>query len=732
MTRADGVNVQTTISKLPLVESAADRFQRRLTLLGLLVALPCAVIVGWIAADPLPGESTRNASTPQRPAPVNIVRAAAPAPVPVTAEKPVVAAHPLKPATGYEPLAIDIADAAVEARLSEDVAYLSHDDRQGRGVGTEGLDQAAEYIASAFGQAGLRTDLYDGQPYHEFMLTPKLGLGSTNELKISGPDGNETAWSVGREFTPLSLSGSANFNVPLVFVGYGITAPPLEYDDYHELDVQGKAVIILRHEPQQSDPDSKFEGLQHTQYAFFAQKVSNAADHGAAAVILVTDAHEIETRRLEHRGSEPDENAIDPLLQFQVGTSLGRRRIPVVHCRRSAVEPLVELALGESLESLEKQIDESGQAQSRPLTGWNLQGAVSVIPKGRTLKNVIAALPGTDPADGEVVVVGAHYDHLGLGGWGSLSSEGGKAIHNGADDNASGTAVLMEIARLLAARPEPLRRHVLFMAFTAEEMGLIGSKRYVQNPLVPLQQTVAMVNLDMVGRLRKDELTMYGTGTARQFSEMVDRLGAAYDLKLRHRPSGYGPSDHASFYERGVPVLHLFTGFHPQYHRPDDDFETLNIPGMGKLARYTADIVAEIATAEERPQPSASGDVSESLAQLAPIERAGAQPADAGRPANVSRSLTGAPPKAYLGVVIDRTYNEAGYGIARVIKGGPAERAGLRAGDVVLRFGPKEVLQPKDLIDEISRSRAGAPTSLTIRRGSLEFDATVILAEVRR
>lgn len=724
-------NVPTTTSQ-PLVESFPDRIQRLLTLIGLLLALPCAVIVGWIAADPLPGEASRTPSAQQQPAPAPRVLAAAPAPIPRVAEKPVIPEPPLNPAGHYAPLAIDTTEAAVETRLAEDAGYLAHDDRQGRGVGTEGLDQSAAYISKSFADAGLKMDLYDGQPFQEFMLTPKLGLGSTNELKLTGPDNIETAWSVGREFTPLSLSGSANFDVPLVFVGYGITAPPLEYDDYHELDVQGKAVIILRHEPQQSDPDSKFEGLAHTQYAFFAQKVSNAADHGAAAVILVTDAHEIETRRLEHRNGEPDENAIDPLLQFQVGKSLGRRRIPVVHCRRSAVEPLIELALGESLASLEQRIDETGLPQSRPLTGWNLRGAVSVIPKGRTLKNVIAALPGTEPADGEVVVVGAHYDHLGLGGWGSLSPDGGKAIHNGADDNASGTAVLLETARLLAARPQPLRRHVLFMAFTAEEMGLIGSKRYVQNPLVPLQQTVAMVNLDMVGRLRKDELTMYGTGTARQFSEMVDRLGEAHELKVRRRPSGYGPSDHASFYERGVPVLHLFTGFHPEYHRPDDDFETLNVPGMAKLARYTADIVAEIAAAEERPQPSASGDVSETLAQLAPIERAGVQPADAGRPANVSRPLSGIPPKAYLGVVIDRTYNEKGYAIARVISGGPAERAGLRAGDVVLRFGPRDVEKPMDLIEEISRSRAGAPTSLTIRRGSLEFDATVILAEVRR
>jgi hypothetical protein len=607
-------------------------------------------------------------------------------------------------------------DNSIERRLRESTKYLASDELQGRGVRTKGIDLAADFIANQFVECGLKTKLFHGTPFQTFRLSSRLGLGSTNELTFSGPNANSQELILGEEFTPLSLSGSAAFDLPLVFVGYGITAPEYHYDDYAKVDVTGKAVVMLRHEPQQGDPNSIFQGSENTDHAYFIRKITNAVKHGAAAVILCTDAFHIRSQSDEKSARSGSARFdVDPLLQFQIRAKISDRRIPVVHCQRRVIEPFIRDALGIGLDELEQQIDTGPAPHSHELKGSKASGTVSVLPKGRMLKNIAALLEGSRLDTAETIVVGAHYDHIGLGGWGSLAIGVDDEIHNGADDNASGTAVLLEVARQLVSRKTPLKRHVLFMAFSAEEMGLVGSKRYVRNPLVPLNDTIAMINLDMVGRLRSDKLTVYGVGTAQEFDNLIDRLSQEKGFRISKRTSGYGPSDHASFYEHGVPVLHFFTGFHKDYHRPSDDYEKLNHAGMRRIASLVTDLVVELAQAERRPEQTTSDD----LAELFGATRSSSGGANTGKT------------RAFLGVSAATDHPDSGYLVGRVIAQGPAEKSGIQVGDVIVQFGEKEIERHEDLGAAVRKKKPADVVSVLVRRGTLKLEMQVTLGRAR-
>jgi hypothetical protein len=630
-------------------------------------------------------------------------------------DKPTQAASSSQPKPARLQFPLD--DESIEGRLRKSTEYLASDELQGRGVRTRGIDLAADFIAKRFVECGLKTKLFNGTPFQTFHLSSRLGLGSTNELAFSGPDGKIHELILSEEFTPLSLSGSAAFDLPLAFVGYGITAPEYNYDDYADLDVTGKAVVMLRHEPQQSDPNSIFKGSENTDHVYFIRKITNAVEHGAAAVILCSDRFHIRSRSDEKSaGGGSAKVDGDPLLQFQVRAKISNRRIPVVHCQRAVIESFIRKALGIGLDELEKRIDAGLASQSCDLKGFKASGTVSVLPKGRVLKNIAALLEGSNLDTAETIVVGAHYDHIGLGGWGSLAIGVDDEIHNGADDNSSGTAVVLEVARQLVSRKEPLKRHVLFITFTAEEMGLVGSKRYVRNPLVPLKDTIAMLNLDMVGRLRSDNLTVYGTGTAREFDTLIDRLSLEKEFCVSKQASGYGPSDHASFHEHGVPVLHFFTGFHKDYHRPGDDFEKLNHAGMRRIASLVTDLVVKLAQAERRPEQMTSDD----LATLF------------GTSGSSSGGAKGNPTRTYLGVSAATDYPDSGYLVRRVMAHGPAAKSGIQVGDVIIQFGEKKIKRPEHLGTAVRERKPADVVPILIRRGTLELEMQVTLGRAVR
>ena len=643
-----------------------------------------------------------------------------------------------------------------EARLKQHAEYLASDELEGRGVGTKGIDKAADYIAKQFEEMGLNTKVFDGSPFQNFTMSSGAKIGEKNAVALIGPSGKETELKLGEDFNPLGLGGSGEIDLPIVFVGYSITAKDeesgLDYDDFAGIDVKGKAVLMIRKEPQQDNPHSAFDGTRPSRHATFEKKVSNAYQHGAAAVIIVNDTGESKrevdrrTRQIEQAEKviaevkaeiekNPDkqpteeqakrlttleealagakarlEVARDLLMPFGTGGSdSGGRTFPVITTRRAVLDGVVKSALGKDLATIEKEIDKDLKPQSAELEGYKLKGTVSVERTSHVVKNVAAILPGAGPLNDEFIVIGAHYDHLGFGGSGSLA-RGSQEIHNGADDNGSGTVTLIEAAQQLAAAYAATgsapRRSILFIAFTGEERGLIGSNYYGGKPAIDMKQTVAMLNMDMVGRLNENKLIIQGIDTAKEFSGLIDKLNEDYKFDITRQKGGSGPSDHTSFYTRGVPVMHFFTGLHSDYHRPTDDVDKLNLEGMRMIGEMVARTALELAAAEKRPE----------FVQVA--EGGGNVPSGGGD-------------RPYLGSIPDIGAEGPGYKLSGVSKDGPAEKAGIKAGDAIIKFGDYKIDNLEDIDGALRKYKGGDKVKVVVAREGKEVEVEVELGEPR-
>lgn len=604
-----------------------------------------------------------------------------------------------KPGAGKQ-----FSDASIEARLQDMAEYLSHDRLEGRGVNTSGLDLAADYIAKKFKECQLDVEHYRSGPFQEFQLLSLGREGAVQQLSLHR-EGKLQSLTLGTDYTSIMAARTGKVELPVVFAGFGITAPSVSYDDYADLTVNGAAVIILRHCP----PLIRKGGDRLARHAWIRTKIRNAVEHGARAVILCNDLTELSRIRDE---LQLDPEKSEPLLRTELTPDSTADGIPAIHCRRSVLKGFLRNS-GFDLDSVEKQIISGARPQSRRFSELRISAVVSRARTGRKLKNVLGLLPGKSAASEETIVLGAHYDHLGRGGWGSLALGANDAIHNGADDNASGTAVMIEVARQLAARKTPLKRSVLFIAFSGEELGLIGSKRYVRDPLIPIHQTVAMLNLDMVGRLRGQQLTVYGTGTSRLWPSLLGSKAGPLGLRIVSRPGGFGPSDHASFFEKGVPVLHFFTGFHSQYHRPSDDVELLNVEGMRLITSLVTEMIVEIADSDSRPVRSKPRG---GLVDLSPETLDGVLSGQAVQKQRV-----------VLGVVPREVKDQEGLVIESTVPRSPAARYGLRIGDLIVRIGETEVSTTKQLTEQVQARKRGDEVLLQIRRNGILLEINVRL-----
>jgi acetylornithine deacetylase/succinyl-diaminopimelate desuccinylase-like protein len=642
-------------------------------------------------------------------------------------------------------------------RISHTLKYLSSDELEGRGVGTAGLDSAADYIANYFSEIGLQTRVFGASPFQRFtvVMTAEMGPDAENRLSLLGPDMKKPSRTVrqdleiGHQFNTLSLGGTGTASAELVFAGYGITAPKLEYDDFSDVDVDGKVVIILRKEPQQDNPHSVFDGKRSSRHAFFTTKVSNAFQQGAAAVILINDSREPgrqlagnqrrwkslvdrlaasrkaytdikspdEQHQRDHRqqisslagqiaelGATLDGDG-DTLLSFNgAGQASGDRQMPVFFCQRKVIEPVLRQAMGRGIEEIEAAIDETLEPQSMLLPGWSADCQSSVIQRSTEVKNVVGVLEGKGPLANETIILGAHYDHLGRGGQGSLAPWTSD-IHNGADDNASGTTGLLEVAYRLAQRKTKSRRRIVFIAFSAEERGLLGSAHYVREPRFPLANTVAMINMDMVGRMAENKLIITGTGTSPVWNPLIDRLNENYKFKVSRQPEGTGPSDHQSFYLKDIPVLHIFTGLHDNYHRPSDDFERVNLADMDRIVDMVYHIVEDLERADERPVFTK---------------------------ADKKRNVTGGGgDRPYFGSIPDFGDTVDGLPLTGVTPGGPAERGGIQAGDVVVMFGKYKIGGIEDFDSALRKFKEGDKVKVTVLREKKKVQLTVTLEAPR-
>jgi len=598
---------------------------------------------------------------------------------------------------------------AIEQRLLDDLKYLASDELQGRGIRTRGLELAAEYVALQFGKAGLKLDAVNGGPFQPFSRYEVERLGNENRLELTGADGQSRTLELGKDYVPLTSGTSGTVEAPLVFAGYGIRAEDVEYDDFKDLDVRGKAIVVLRHEPRQTDPESPFAGTQNSPHAYLQRKIEHAIEQGAAAVIICSDQRLVDQQRQAQANRDPNRQPEgEELLPFRTRPQGFTPKIPVLHVRRAAIDQLLRAAERPTLAELESSIDADLKPRSFEIPSAKVKATVEINRRQGALQNVIAVLPGTGELAEETVVVGAHYDHLGMGGGGSLAPWTA-AVHNGADDNGSGTVALLEIARQLVARVGENRRRIVFIAFSAEEVGLVGSQHYVRSPVFPLESTSGMVNLDMVGRLRNDRLTVSGVGTADELDELLTRLAGPYAFNLRKDRSGYGPSDHASFHARGVPVLHFFTGLHSDYHRPSDDYEKINYEGIRRIALLATDVVLELAQA---PKPLTRRRGGDSLADLL---------------GNDVEALLGGN-QAVLGVRVESVKEPVvGLKVVEVLRRSAAEDAQVRPDDIIISADGMKVSTLEELQSLVRQRKPGHELKLQIHRGKIDIETTAKL-----
>jgi hypothetical protein len=596
----------------------------------------------------------------------------------------------------------DEVNAEREARMKRDITFLASPECEGRGPGTQGIDKAADYIAGEFKKAGLKPGGKEGF-FQPFTFGGGVMLGSPNTLRLRGPQGQEISPKFGNDvqFDVLGSSGSGSADAPLVFAGYGITVKDkdLEYDDFQGVDVSGKVVILLRRAPRWENAAVPFGGKMKDLHAALEPKIANAVRHKAAAVILVNDA------------TEP-KDALLPFqtLRFAFGGGGSPGSTPAVHVRREVIDDLIRSSLGTTLRELERDIARDLKPRSAALKGWSAAVSAKVERETFHVKNVIGVLEGSGPLAKETVVIGAHYDHLGYGPFGSMAvswtKAGYKVMHPGADDNGSGTTSVMELARRFAALKNRQGRRLVFMTFSGEERGLLGSQHYsFKEPLFPLKDTVAMVNLDMVGRLpyddktQKGKLIVEGLGTAKEFEPLIDKLNEKHGFQLIKKQTGLGPSDHDSFCRKNIPVFFLWNNLHPDYHRPSDTADKINVKGMRQIADLAEDIITHLSKVEERPK-----FVQVTQKAKAPVRG-----------------------KATLGIVPDYGSGEEGLVVRDVTAGRPAAKAGLKAGDRIVEIAGKQITDINNYTTVMAAQNLGQTIEVVVIREKKRMTFKVML-----
>jgi aminopeptidase YwaD len=543
------------------------------------------------------------------------------------------------------------------------IMYLSSDELAGRYAGTEGDELAASYIRDRFSVYGLELMFNSG--YQSFDVITGVELREGNSFSTMNFEA-----VVEQDYVPLSFSANTTATGQVVFAGYGIVMPS-GWNDFAGIDVNGKWVLAMIGDPEPENPQSEYIA-----YTSDRMKAINARDQGAAGLLLVKGP------------SVEKEDKLMPAYYDKTASDAG---IPVINITRKLANHLIT-GRGFNIEDLEKELQSSKQPFSFDAY-TDVTANVSLGYKTVSTQNVVAMLPGKHPQlKNEYIVIGAHYDHLGMGGTGSGSRMPDSiAVHYGADDNASGVAALLEIASRFAADNADFNRSVIFAAFGAEEMGLVGSKYFVENSPVPANQIKAMINLDMIGRLKDENLlTVGGTGTAAEFDEILTQIEDGLPFTLNRQPDGYGPSDHAAFYASSIPVLFVTTGPHEDYHTPLDTWERLNTSGLVAIQEFVFDVASQLANMDETLTFTESGAM--------------------------ARRGHGRGYKITLGIIPDVASAKNGLGVDGVRNGGPAARAGILKGDVIIGMNGFTVSNIYEYMARLNALTAGETVVVEVMR----------------
>jgi hypothetical protein len=571
-------------------------------------------------------------------------------------------------------------------RYLNDIKALTDPSMEGRGAGTKGIDKAAHYLEKRYKSLGLKpagTHSY----FQPFTVITGAKLKSNNHFAVETGAGKKDL-KPSQDFVPFSFSASGSTSGSLVFVGYGASADEFQYDDYAGIDVKDKIVVVLRYEP--SGFASKSGNTGTTQHSQLITKAINARNHGAKAIVLVN--------------GKLGDGEEDLLTRF--GSVSGPENVGIlfVQVKNSVADSWFQAA-GKSLADTQTQINTSDKPSSFAFPD-NLHASlnVSIENTRATVNNVLAYLPGRSD---EYVIIGAHYDHLGRGNFDSLAPSQIGQIHPGADDNGSGTAGVLELARLLAPMKGQLQRGILFASFAGEELGLLGSAEWVKEPTLPLDKAVAMLNMDMIGRIKDEKIYIGGVGTGSTFKSLLEQDQPKSGFKIEYSAGGYSASDHTSFVSKKIPVLFFFSGLHSDYHKPSDTWDKINADAAAKLLGLISDVGIQIADAPER---QAFLTVAEEKA-----------------PGGTSGGGRGYGP--YFGSIPDFGQTENGVKFSDVRPGSPAAKAGLKAGDVLVQFGDKPINNLYDFTDALRRSKVGDVVDVKVLRDGKPITVPVKLEQ---
>jgi len=579
-------------------------------------------------------------------------------------------------AAGYAqvPFVID------SGELKRDVSFLASDSLKGRKPGTPEIAVAARYIQQSFVNSGLK--LLDDQGFQYFDIVTGVLLGDANALQIG-----DQSFDINVDFAPLAFSSGGAVSTGVVVAGYGfdLELDSMKWNDYQDIDAGGKWVMIFRGDPEPDESESVF-----IPYSGLRSKILTAKDKQAAGVLVVSPGHIQKT---------------DAPMEMVAENNEVTAGIPVISITREVADKILQ-PTGWTVDSLDAAIRE----QKRPIS-LDPQVLISAqvdlhLQQARTA-NVVALLESSDPdLRDEYIVVGAHYDHLGMGGPNSGSRmPDTSAIHNGADDNASGTAMVMALAKLFSAQRENLGRSIIFVAFSAEEMGLIGSKYFIDHPPVPLQSVKAMFNFDMVGRFdpSRNAISVSGTGTSIEADSILKTLEGGLPFAVTHSPDGYGPSDHAPFYAANIPVFYFNTGVHTDYHTPFDDVEFLDFSTSARLGDLAAEVIRVVDGMPKSLTFMESGSKTSS-----------------GR---MGRSL-----KVTLGIMPDFAGSEKkGLRVDGVTKGKPADLGGMLKGDIIISINGLKVDNIYEYMSRLSKLKHGQTVIVEVLRNE---EKTVLLIQL--
>ena len=554
------------------------------------------------------------------------------------------------------------------------IRYLSHESRSGRYPGTRGSKDVISYIIKQFKSYGIMPGS-KGSFVQPFDITTGIELGEVNYAIVNGD-----TLIAKQDYIPLAFSENSAISGFLVFAGYGFKSEQedLQWNDYKNLDVNGKWVVIMRHSPERHNQHSKY-----APHSSLHKKMLVARDQGAAGVIFV---------------SQIEDEDLYPLTYNRGYKNAG---IPVIHLSNKAADNLFK-PFGWSRQSIQETMNRSLTSINFKLNNMKFFVSVELSLKKTRAANVIGTIKsGNRKYRDEYIVVGAHFDHLGIGGAGSGSRDTEtQSIHPGADDNASGVSGLLELAQKLSAQRSRLKRSVLFIGFDAEEKGLLGSKHFIKNPTVDIKKIITMVNMDMIGRMEDSSATVGGVGTSPVFKPLLDSLKDGRMFTLGMSNPGFGPSDHAAFYAEDIPVLFFFTGIHNDYHTPRDTWKNINLSGTKKLLDLVYDVAYHLLRTSSRPTFSEAGPK--------------------------QRQMSNTTLKVTLGVMPSYVGTEIGLKIDAVSDpDGPAARAGIKKGDIIKAVNGKPIKDIYEYMERLGELRKGMTVPVLIERSKSEMTVSV-------